>query len=253
MEDQPTTGSDPVDAGAQAQPDDQGQQQPAAQSPAEPITSNDNPEPSTDENLSWLSSKGVDPNSPEALAKVAEMYRNAEKAMHNSTAKAASLEQTLSQPAPDAGTDQDDLTGMLLEKVQSLELASNVNNWLSAGGDTELAAERKALEPLMAAKIAERTDLGQLVKGGYLSYDELAALTKGSDPNYGDKLKQDGGREALEQVASKQQARAVPGVATTSAVSGGVTRENFDSWYAGLTPTQRNDPANQQIVSSMLS
>lgn len=242
----------PVDPGADpAQPAPAAE--PAAATPPEPSLT-EPAEPSQDDNLAWLQSKGIDPTDPEAVSKVAEMYRQAEKTMHQSTAKASELEKSLREdvaalPATDG---QSDVVQQLAERVQALTVTTDVNAFFSAGGNAELAAERRALEPKMAEIVTENPTLGQLVKQGYMSYDQLAAMAKGSDAGRETALKAEGGKQALEQVASKQQARAIPGNATTSAMAPAVTKANVDSWYAGLSAAERANPETQAIVSNLL-
>lgn len=259
---EPTTDPAAVETGAlEAQPAEPAAPQSAASTPPEPTTTPtdepDAPAPE-DDTAAWLKSKGIeDPNSPEAILKVAEMARNAEKRMHETTMKASELQKALAtEPAQDSTDliDEDDRVSQLQQQVDALTRARQVEEFFSAGGDPEKAAERKALEPAMAKIVTDNPTIGALVNGGYLSYDQLLAMAKGSDSDLIEKAKVDGGREALAKVASNQQARAVPGAATTSALDAGtVTKENFDSWYAGLSAAERAKPENQAIVARVLS
>jgi hypothetical protein len=214
---------------ASAQPDTNAFGETAATSP-EPADTNETttPEAPADENVTWLQeSKGFDPSSPDAVAKLAAMYRESEKLMHE--ARQPKLNEALNAPvAPDDQLlEQPDQVTQLQQQVEAMQLRTAVTDFFSADGNAELAAERKALEPAMAQTVAENPAIGQMVKSGYMSYDQLFALAKGSNPSYDAQLKQDGGREALQTVAAKQQARAVPGVATTSAVAGDTKSDPF--------------------------
>lgn len=236
MDEDTTTVSDTIDLGdvdtSQPNTDAIVADETAAQSP-EPTTTEatETPEaPAADDNAEWLQNKGIDPTDPNAIAKMAEMVRNAEKRMHEATAKQSKLNEALAQPI--APQDQliestDPVVSTLQARIDAIELERNVTNFFNGDGNAELAAERKALEPSMTQVIVDNPAIGQMVKNGLMTYDQLAALAKGSDPAYGTKLKQDGGREALEQVATRQQARAVSGVATTSAVSGDTPSDPF--------------------------
>ncbi len=211
-------------------PDDAGAAiatEPAA--PVEPVAATTPPEPtepaepSTDENLDWLKKKGIDPTSPEAVSKVAEMYRNAEKAMHQSTAQASELKKSLSTPDPTApvATDVEGLTN----KVAALERTIEVTTFMAD-------PEHKAMESKMAEMVTADPTLKALVNQGYMSVESLYYMAKGSDVSREAQLKADGGKEALERVAKNQQAKAVPGVATTSAMS---NNEPEDAFLKGLT------------------
>lgn len=203
----------------------------------------------TDDNLAWLQNKGVDPTSPEALSKVAEMYRNAEKQMHQSTEAKAQLQQALQQPVQQAYVNEDgDVVTQLQQQVQAMQMKQSVRDFWEQNPDA------KAYESKMTELVTSNPNMAQLVQAGYLGLDNLYQMAKGSDPNRETTLKTEGGREALQKVADKQQARAVTGNATSSAMSNGaVTKQNFDSWYAGLSATERAKPENQEIVASLLS
>lgn len=234
MDEDTTTDSASVDTGAEAsaQPETSAFGESAAHSPEPTTTNTETTEPETtdvvDENLAWLQeSKGIDPSTADGQAKLAKMYRDAERAMHE--ARQPKLNDALAAPvAPeDQLLDAPDPVSILTQQVEAMQLRTAVTDFFAADGNADVAAERKALEPAMAQIVQERPGVGQMVKAGLMTYDDLFALAKGSNPNYAAGLKQDGGREALQQVATKQQARAVPGVATTSAVSGDVKGDPF--------------------------
>lgn len=140
--------------------------------------------------------------------------------------KASELEKVLTtgeQPAPDlSGIPKEVLehpfVKTLMERVDRIEqttstmsLEQQVGNFFSSNPDA------KALEDSMTQIVTDRPEIGQLVRSGYLSLGDLYAMAQGSSGAI-DAAKADGGREALQKVASKQAARAVPGFATTSAM-----------------------------------
>jgi hypothetical protein len=248
--DESTTTNEPTDTGVQETQPAEVDTQAAENQPAEPTESTDSQEavPVTDDNLAWLQNKGIDPQSPEALGKVAEMYRNAEKAMHASTQEKAQLQTALEQPAENPGTDyQDDPVSALTAQVQALTMKSTVNDFFNAN------PEAKQYEADMASIVNNDPTMAALVKGGYFPIDKLYQLARGADPNREATLKSEGGREALQKVADKQQAKAVPGNATSSAMStSGPTRATVNEWYAGLTAEQRANPETQRTLASLL-
>ena len=226
--------------------------------PQLPTTNQD--EPSEDDNLSWVKTKGVDPSDPEAVSKLAEMYRNAEKAMHESNAKASELQKSLTNvpETPQGVTVPEELENIpfikeLAEEVNALKesnskiaVANSVSQYFESNPDA------KQYEAKMTEIVSTRPEIGQAVKLGVLSFDDLYAMALSSKDVIAD-AKQAGGKEALETVRQKQQARSVQGQATTSALSDSITKENVDAWYAGLSSAERAKPENQAIVSRLLS
>jgi hypothetical protein len=210
----------------------------AAATTAEPTQPQAGTEPSEDDNLAWLAKKGIDPDSPEAISKLAEQYRNAEKLMHQSTAKASELEKALTNgDAPEAdysGVPREVLENpfvkTLMERLDDIEgkqtvltLEQKVGNFFAANPDA------RPLEGKMTELVTTRPELNQLVRQGYLSLEDLHAIAA-STPEALDQAKKEGGREALQQVASKQQAKAVPGIATNSDLGTGPE----DGFLSGL-------------------
>lgn len=262
--DEPTTDPSAVEPGAEqtAQPTAPADTS-AAQQPTEPITNEESPdEPSADDNSSWLQSKGIDPDSPEAILKLADMARNAEKRMHESTTQASELRKALDGgTAADEGLNTDlfdmdnPVVAQLVEEINGLKanqanqaLASTVKDFFASNPDAQ------KYEADMAKLVTDDENLGALVKGGYLSVDKLYAMAKGADPSRDDSLKSAGGKEALERIANKQQARAVQGAATTSATAPTtVTKANVEQWYSGLSSAERHSPENQATLSRLLS
>jgi DNA polymerase sigma len=247
MENDTTTDAGNSEAGAIAEPE-QTTQQTAATQPAEPKTTDDQgPAPQGDDNLDWLQKKGIDPQSPEALSKIAEMYRNAERKMHESTAKASNLESTITDAAQNADIVQEEPTTELAQRLQALELKDKVNTFFSQDGiDPEM-------RPRMAEYAQKNPNVAYLVENGYMTVQDLYNMTRGGDDGLLTKAKQDGGREALQKVADKQQAKAISGHAVSSSLEGTVTKDNFDEWYSGLSSADRARPENQAIVNSVLS
>lgn len=229
--DETTTGSPVVDTGVDAstQPSDTITiDEPAAQ-PQQTTETETTAEPSQDENSAWLQSKGIDKSQPDWEAKLIKNAREAEKLMSKRAEEAAKLQTALETPIaqPDQLIEQPDAVTQLTQTVEALKLKDAVKDFFAADGNTEVAAERKALEPAMADIVINNPAIGEMVKVGFMSYEQLAALAKGSNPDYATTLKQDGGREALETVAAKQLGKANPGAATTSALAGDTAGDPF--------------------------
>lgn len=211
-----TTTTPAVDEGAQAQPNEQTSE--VAVEPQEPTateSSNDLPKPSTDDNLAWLQNKGIDPTSPEAIAAIADKWRTAEREMHQKTEQASRLEKTIStanqqEIANASASGQVDAAEIALARVAALEVQNSVNSFFNSNPDA------KQHEADMVKIISERPVVGQMVRSGALGIDDLYAMTVGKNI---DTVKAQGGQQALQQLANKQTAAAVPGAATTSAVT----------------------------------
>jgi hypothetical protein len=163
-----------------------------------------------DENLDWLQKKGIDPQDPDVVTKLAKMYRDAEKAMHESNQKASELQNALSTDPPTQQQQADDPVASLQAEVQAMKLATNVNTFFTSNPDA------KQYEAKMAEIVTSNPTVGTLVKAGYLNVEQLYQMAKGADGSRENDLKTQGGREALQKVADKQQGRAVTGAATNS-------------------------------------
>lgn len=224
-----TTTAPGFDAGAeQAQPVEQVTDQVAENQPVESTEPNDSQEQAapSDDNLAWLQNKGIDPSDPEAVAKVAKMYRDAEKAMHSSAQEKAQLQQALSQPpAPenytDPATGQVDPVAQLQQTVQAMQTKQTVDDFFSSNPDA------KAYEESMIKIVTDSPAMSQLVQAGYLSVPQLYQMARGADPSIEAKARTEGGREALQKVADKQSSKAVQGNATSSAFSSGEAKDPF--------------------------
>ena len=236
--DESTTGSPVVDTGVDVstQPSDSITiDQPAANSP-DTTTTPATTEPSIDDNSAWLTSKGIDKSDPEWENKLIKNAREAEAQMSKRSQEAAQLQKALTEPiAPqDQLYAQPDVNSQLQARIETMELNQSVKDFFAADGNATAAGERKALEPQMAQIVTENPAIGQMVKGGFMSYDQLFALAKGSSPDYASTLKQDGGREALQSVVDRQQGRATQGIATTGALSGDTAGDPFLDGFNSL-------------------
>ena len=133
--------------------------------------------------------------------------------------RATELEKTLSAPQP---TDDDTVVNALASEVQNLKMAQSVQNFWTDN------PEAREFEGKMTELVTSRPEIGQMVKYGHLSIGDLYSLAQGSDPAA---LKAAGGKEALEKVAKKQQAKAIPGSATTSEFSQAEKEDAFSKGF----------------------
>lgn len=175
----------------------------------------------------WAESKGIALDS-DGARKAAKIAMDNQAEYQRSQQKASELSKALGSDKPAAPATQLDIPeeilnhpalAQLVDEVKTLRggltnmsTASQVSNFFQSTPDA------KELEPVMAEIVTNNPVIGELVKGGHMSVEQLYHMARGSNP---DALKKQGGKEALEQLADKQQAKAVRGSATSSAFSSG--------------------------------
>ena len=165
--------------------------------------------PQADDTVEWAKKKGleINPDNPNEV-KLANMQREAERKMHEATASKPTIEPpALLEETGDPNYDP------LVERQNTLELKQYVRDWFDA--NSEMKEHRAELQKIAT----ERPWLQDMddVKAHFLA-----------NPSREAQLKTDGGREALTNLAQKQQ-QIPPGAnATNSGVyeSGTITPAN---------------------------
>lgn len=206
----------------------------AEQQPTD-VTSQEAPqsaEPSSDDNSTteWLKKKGVDPTSPEAIEKVAEMARNAEKAMHAKAQKASELEKSVEQVADQEVISYEENTGEVISEtdkmVRKLVVKDSVRTFFDANPD---------------AKQYEQAMIAELQKKPHLAGD-LESLYANAVVNSGgiDSVKSQAKKDTLESLAQKQTASVPRGSAVNSSNMAGnaITPQNVDQLVATMSPEE---------------
>lgn len=164
----------------------------------------------------WAQKKGLPLDDPKKLA---EMYYNAEKKMHEATQKSPVQPPEPLDVTGDVNYDQ------LIERQNQQELRTYVRDWFDA--NPEMKEHRQDL-----MRIAnERPWLNNLddIRAHYLA-----------DPARQKNLKSEGGREALTNLAQKQQ-QTPPSAGATNANSyatNKITPNNVDEMVAKMTPEE---------------
>ena len=191
-------------------------------------STNANESQAGDEIVEFLAKKGVKPDDPDALRKVAEMYRNVEKDYGKKSQEKAQLERQLEQlnaqqtPAPSADP---------LARVQALERQMAADRQLAAVKDWKAAknlspeVEAKMVEflsqPLEANGVKQTDNNGNpltkmfLVQAGALSYDDVFRAV-GGDSFKADAIKQELKTAVANEIAAKQSAKSPSSLATNS-------------------------------------
>lgn len=170
-------------------------------------------------NEKWLKSKGIDPNSPEAVEKLAEMARNSEQAMHSKAQKASELEKALdsgiTQEAEAQGITDDDRLDIARIKAK-LTVREFFDN----------TPDAKPYEQAMIAELQNKPHLAGDLESLYAT-----AVYKSGNL---DAVKSQGKREALESLAHKQQAAVPSGDAVNGSSMGSatITPANVDKLVA---------------------
>jgi hypothetical protein len=206
-------------AEAVAQPENNSQEAPTDDEPASADNST----------VEWLKKKGVDPNSPEAIEKVADMARNAEKAMHEKAQKASELEKTAKitedQVPYDATPEERDNV-----RVRNLELKFDIQEWKRSNPD-KLAHEAEMVK-VLADPVKK-----ELVQAGYISLDDVYSMAVGGNPETIQNVKSQTERETLQKLAQKQQAAVPAGNAVASSGTGAepITPQNVDRMVASMS------------------
>lgn len=167
----------------------------------------------------WLKKKGVDPNSPEAIEKVAEMARNAEKAMHQKGQQVSELQKSVEKVADDEVTQYEEASGEVVSEtdrvVRKLVVKDNVRTFFDENPDA------KQFEQEMIAELGRKPHLA----------GDLESLYANAVVNSGkiEAVKSQGKREALESLAANQTAAVPRGNAVTSVQSPAqITPQNVD-------------------------
>lgn len=169
----------------------------------------------------WIKkSKGIeiDPTN-EKEVKLAQMQYGAERKMHQATQEAKRI------APPDLLPDSEDPSlNAIVERQNKIETVNYVNTWFDANPEmkdyraelTRIASERPYL-----------TDMDDVA--GHLY----------RDPNYASKLRNEGGKRALQNLAQKQSAIPPVSAATNSGFSSGkLTLQNLDARVKDMSPEE---------------
>ena len=174
-----TSQSDSAEAAPEAEP-----QAPAEEAQA-PATEESAPADDFDAE-SYAKKKGITLDDPKKLAKMAA---DAEKKMHEATAKARELERTTAAQVP-LGYTGDPNFDVLAREVNTMRAEKNVQDFFGA------RPEAREYESKMAELVLERPHLRN-------DLDALYALAK-TDPSREAELKQQGGREEIGRASCRE-------------------------------------------------
>ena len=163
-----------------------------------------------DEIDEFLAKKGIKSDDPDALRKVADMYRNVEKEFGKKSQEKAKLEREIANSAPTVSqADQ-----LALSEVRQLKTELSVAQWKQAKGFTP-EAERKMMDfcaqplldrngqPQINPQTGQPITKGYLVVSGALSLDDVYKLS-GGDSVKTEELKASLKNEINKEMAARQ-------------------------------------------------
>lgn len=199
-----------------------------------------------DEIEEFLAKKGVKLDDPDALRKVADMYRNVEKEFGKKSQEKAQLERQLEQM--NAQTNQPSTSADPMERVQALERQLNADRQVQAAKEWKAAknlspeVEEKMIDflkqPLVSNGVPQTDNNGNpltkyfLVQAGALSLDDVFNAV-GGDSMKADAIKEELKTAVANEIAAKQNAKSPSSLATNS-TQFAQPKEADDDFVSGL-------------------
>ena len=187
----------------------------------------------------FLAKKGIDKSDPDALRKVADMYRNSEKGFYSKSQEAAQLQRKLAEQQAQTVSMPDQEA---LNEVRSMRIEMDTKDWKAKHNLTP-EDEQKMVE-FVSQPLTDRQGMpivdpvtgmpytkGLLVNNGALSLDDVYRLA-GCGVQKVDNLKADYRKEVEQEMAARQAAKRPKAKATDSTQFG--KAEQDDPFLAGL-------------------
>ena len=190
----------------------------------------------------FLAKKGIDRNDPDALRKVADMYRNSEKGFYSKSQEAAQLQRQLAQqrvPQPQA---QSDAGQQALNEMRSMRIEMDTKEWKSKH-NLSPEDEQKMVEYVSSPLTDRQGNVvydpvtgmpltkGLLVNNGAMSLDDVYRLA-GCGVQKVDNLKENLRKEVEKEMAARQAAKR-PSAKATDSTQFGKAQED-DPFLSGL-------------------
>ena len=187
----------------------------------------------------FLAKKGINPNEPNAIRKIAEMYQNSEKGFYSKSQEAAQLQRRLAQQqAQQATPDQ-----QALSEVRAMRIEMDTKEWMNSH-NLSAVDEQKMVEyinqpltdrqgnvvinPMTGAPYTK----GVLVNNGQLNLDDVYKLAGCGRQQEVETLKANLRKEVENEMAARQAAKRPSSNATNSTQFGKAEQE--DPFLAGL-------------------
>ena len=239
-DDQTTNNSSPAVEETKEQPTSQ----PEAMDSTEDSTKNANESQAGDEIEEFLAKKGIKLDDPDALRKVADMYRNVEKDYGRKSQEKAQLERQIANLSQQPSIPSNDP----IERIATLERQLRADRQIQATREWKAAknpspeAEAKMVEylsqPLVSNGVPQVDPQGNpltkyfLVQQGVLSLDEVYNSV-GGDSFKADAIKEELKAAVANEIAAKQAAKGGSSIATNS-TQFSQPKQADDDFLAGL-------------------
>lgn len=190
----------------------------------------------------FLAKKGINKNDPDALRKVADMYRNSEKGFYSKSQEAAQLQRQLAQAQQRAPQAQTDPGQEALNEMRSMRIEMDTKEWKSKHNLTP-EDEQKMVEFVSQPLTDRRGNIvydpvtgapltkGLLVNNGAMSLDDVYRLA-GCGVQKVDNLKANLKKEVEQEMAARQAAKR-PNANATDSTKFGKAQED-DPFLSGL-------------------
>lgn len=240
-DDQTTNESSPAVEETSEQPTSQNE---AVETPADSTNENANESQTGDEIVEFLAKKGVKADDPDALRKVAEMYRNVEKDYGRKAQEKAQLERqiaSLTQQQTVPSADPMERIANLERQLQADRQIQATREW-KAQKNLSPEVEAKMVDylsqPLISNGVQQTDPQGNpltkyfLVEMGALSLDDVYNNV-GGDSFKADAIKEELKTAVANEIAAKQAPKGAPTMATNSAQFA-QPKEADDDFLAGL-------------------
>ena len=186
----------------------------------------------------FLAKKGINPSDPDAIRKIADMYRNSEKLAYNKSQETAQLQRQLAQQNAQTSVPNQEA----LNRVRSLEIQMGTKEWKSTHNLSEDDEQRMVeyinqpiVDNLGNPKINPLTGMpytkGMLVNNGIMTLDDVYRLS-GCGVKQVDDLKANLRKEIENEMAARQAAKRPSSNATKYTQFG--KAETEDPFLSGL-------------------
>lgn len=190
----------------------------------------------------FLAKKGIDRNDPDALRKVADMYRNSEKGFYSKSQEAAQLQRQLAQQRVPQPQVQSDAGQQALNEMRSMRIEMDTKEWKSKH-NLSPEDEQKMVEYVSSPLTDRQGNVvcdpvtgmpltkGLLVNNGAMSLDDVYRLA-GCGVQKVDNLKENLRKEVEKEMAARQAAKR-PSAKATDSTQFGKAQED-DPFLSGL-------------------
>lgn len=182
-------------------------------------------EPEIDEDVEYIKTqKNIDPSDPDAFKKMAKMYRNAEKAMHEQRQANAPRIETELQNTQTAPQTQMDIIARDMQMMKNRQMSADFKAKVNLTPEEETKMAEFLQQPTMLPN-GQQIRRGELVVNGLMSLEDVYKLIGGGavDPKT---IQEQTRKQTLAEISSKQRAQRLAGGSTDSKQFGSGDKED---------------------------